>query len=135
MIILIGLTAEQIKEVTAEQIKKVKSRQIKEITAKATVKENYFNQITHDGKIAGARIILLPKTQNQQELAQYYTAADYFLNLTYEDNYPTVNLEAEACGTDVITYDVGGCRETISRLGSKCVKAGDIGGVVERITF
>ncbi len=28
---------------------------------------------------------------------------------------PTVNLEAAACGTRVVTYDVGGCRETICR--------------------
>lgn len=41
---------------------------------------------------------------------------DFFVNPTYEDNYPTVNLEAIACGTRVITYDTGGCRETIKRI-------------------
>jgi glycosyltransferase involved in cell wall biosynthesis len=63
----------------------------------------------------GASILVLPRTSSAQELAQIYTAADVFVNMTREDNYPTVNLEAEACGTPVISYDTGGCKETISR--------------------
>lgn len=53
------------------------------------------------------------RTNDARELAELYTTADVFVNPTYEDNYPTVNLEAAACGTKVITYDTGGCRETI----------------------
>lgn len=58
-------------------------------------------------------IICIPRTNSPQELAAIYTAADVFANPTYEDNYPTVNLKAQACGTRVITYDTGGSRETI----------------------
>lgn len=58
-------------------------------------------------------ILGIRRTNSPQELAAIYTAADVFFNPTYEDNYPTVNLEAEACGTRVVTYDTGGCRETI----------------------
>ena len=72
------------------------------------------------GKIFGGvnsllcyRIICIPRTSSAQELATIYTAADVFVNPTYEDNYPTVNLEAQACGTRVVTYDTGGCRETL----------------------
>lgn len=50
---------------------------------------------------------------DSRELASIYTTADVLLNPTREDNYPTVNLEAQACGTRVITYDVGGCAETL----------------------
>ena len=66
-------------------------------------------------------IIGLERTNSPRELAGIYTSADIFFNPTKEDNYPTVNLEAEACGTDVITYDVGGCGETIHRAGSTAV--------------
>lgn len=59
------------------------------------------------------QIVALPRTSTPQELAAAYTAADVFFNPTTEDNYPTVNLEAEACGTPVVTYDTGGCRETV----------------------
>ncbi len=58
-------------------------------------------------------LIALPRTESQKELVEAYSAADVFFNPTREDNYPTVNLEAEACGTPVITYNVGGCAETL----------------------
>lgn len=47
---------------------------------------------------------------------EIYAAADLFINPTYEDNFPTVNLEAMACGTRVITYNSCGCRETIGEI-------------------
>lgn len=59
-------------------------------------------------------IIGLARTDSPQMLAGIYSAADVFFNPTREDNYPTVNLEAEACGTPVITYNTGGCSETIA---------------------
>lgn len=64
-------------------------------------------------KASAEQIVALPRTSTPQELAAAYTAADVFFNPTTEDNYPTVNLEAEACGTPVVTYDTGGCRETV----------------------
>ncbi len=64
-------------------------------------------------KGSAEQIVALPRTSTPQELAAAYTAADVFFNPTTEDNYPTVNLEAEACGTPVVTYDTGGCRETV----------------------
>ena len=61
----------------------------------------------------GGRVILMARTDSPMQLAAVYAAADVFFNSTVEDNYPTVNLEAEACGTPVVTYDTGGCRETV----------------------
>ncbi len=58
-------------------------------------------------------IICIENVQDQNELAAIYTAADYFINPTLEDNFPTVNLEALSCGTPVITYDTGGCGEML----------------------
>lgn len=58
-------------------------------------------------------IIGISRTNNTQELAEIYTAADVFLNPTYEDTYPTVNLEAQACGTPVVTYRTGGSVESV----------------------
>lgn len=69
-------------------------------------------------------VITIPRTNSPQELAAIYTAADVLFNPTYEDNYPTVNLEAEACGTRVITYDTGGAKETLSRPDSQAIPKG-----------
>lgn len=74
-------------------------------------------------------VIGIERTDNRQELVALYNLADVYVNLTYEENYPTVNLEAEACGTDVITYDAGGCRETIHRADSLVVAVGDLNAV------
>ncbi len=58
-------------------------------------------------------ILGLCRVKNPQELAKIYSAADVFVNPTYADNFPTVNLEALACGVPVVTYDVGGSAEAI----------------------
>lgn len=71
-------------------------------------------------KATSGELVCLPKTSSLEELAAAYTAADVFFNPTREDNFPTVNLEAEACGTPVVTYDTGGCSETIV-LPDSCV--------------
>ena len=68
----------------------------------------------------------IQRTDSPQELAAIYTAADVFVNPTYEDNYPTVNLEAQACGTRVITYDTGGCNETIRSENGIVVQRGSV---------
>jgi putative colanic acid biosynthesis glycosyltransferase len=61
-----------------------------------------------------SNILVLEKTNNIAELAEIYSAANVFVNPTLEDNFPTTNLEALACGTPVITYDTGGSVESVS---------------------
>lgn len=58
-------------------------------------------------------IIGIKKTTDMVELSMLYSFATVLFNPTYEDNYPTVNLEAIACHTPVVAYDTGGCKETI----------------------
>ncbi len=58
-------------------------------------------------------IIAIERTNSAVELAEIYSAADVFVNPTYADNYPTVNLEAQSCGTPVITYRTGGSVESV----------------------
>ena len=53
----------------------------------------------------------LTRTDSIEELAALYSAADVFVNPTYVDNFPLVNLEALACGTPVVTYNTGGSPE------------------------
>lgn len=56
-------------------------------------------------------VISIHRTQNQHELAQIYSAADLFVNPTREENYPTVNMEAIACGTPALSFRTGGSPE------------------------
>ena len=58
-------------------------------------------------------IIGITRTDSVQDLASLYSTADILFNPTLEDNYPTVNLEALACGTPIITFNTGGSPEPI----------------------
>lgn len=64
-----------------------------------------------------AGTIGISRTNSVQDLVEYYSLAYAFVNPTYEDNYPTTNLEAIACGTPVITYDTGGSGESANWFG------------------
>lgn len=59
------------------------------------------------------KIIAIPRTNDLEELVDYYNLADVFMNPTLDDNFPTTNLEALACGTPVITFNTGGSPEAI----------------------
>lgn len=78
-------------------------------------------------------LILICRTQNQQELAMIYSLADVFVNPTYADMFPTVNLEALACSTPVITYRTGGSPEAVDEKTGVVVEQGDIDGLTEAI--
>ncbi|WP_101694211.1 glycosyltransferase [Dorea phocaeensis] len=58
-------------------------------------------------------MLIVPYTESQDELAEIYSLADVFVLGSKMDNYPTVCLEANSCGTPVIGFDVGGVKETI----------------------
>lgn len=76
-------------------------------------------------KLDNKRICAIKRTTNQKELAEIYTAADVFVNPTTEDNFPTVNLEALACGTPVVTYNTGGSPECINERTGLVVEKGN----------
>ncbi len=78
-------------------------------------------------------IIGIRRTESIKELAELYTLADYFVNPTYEDSYPTTNLESIACGTPVITYKTGGSPESVAANCGTVVEVGDIEGVKNAI--
>ena len=77
-------------------------------------------------------IIGIERTNSVDDLVKMYSAADVYVNLTYEDNYPTTNIEAIACGTPVITYDTGGSPESAREYGV-IVKKGDVEKISQMI--
>ncbi len=84
--------------------------------------KNYPNKIT-----------AITRTSNQQELVEWYNAAYVFVNPTLEDNFPTTNLEALACGTPVITFDTGGSPECINDTCGIVVEKGNLTKLKEAI--
>lgn len=68
----------------------------------------------------------LLRTATQEELAAWYSRAYVYVNPTLEDNFPTTNLEALACGTPVITYRTGGSPECLNDTCGIVVEKGNI---------
>lgn len=73
------------------------------------------------------------KTQNIEELATLYSRATVFVNPTHSDNFPTVNLEALACGTPVITYRTGGSPEAVDESTGIVVDKRDVQSLANAI--
>lgn len=78
-------------------------------------------------------IIGIERTENIGQLRELYSGALAFVNPTWEDNFPTTNLEALACGTPVVTYNTGGSVEAVDSSTGIIVKQGNIAGLVESI--
>lgn len=78
-------------------------------------------------------VLGLERTSSVRELAEYYSMADVFVNATLEDNFPTTNLEALACGTPVITFAAGGSPESLDESCGRVVPKGDEEGLLRAV--
>jgi len=82
-----------------------------------------------------SKIIGISSTENLKELAGLYSASDLFMNPTWEDNFPTTNIEALACGTPVVSYKTGGSTEALSPETGYVVEKGDINGLLNVVNI
>jgi glycosyltransferase involved in cell wall biosynthesis len=78
-------------------------------------------------------ILCIHRTHNQKELAEIYSEADLFVNPTREENFPTVNMEALACGTPVLTFRTGGSPESIDESCGSVVACDDMDAMEKEI--
>jgi len=87
------------------------------------------NQLKHLPK----NIIGITRTNNVKELAEIYTCADVFFNPTLEEVMGLTNVEAQACGTPVITFNTGGSIETVDNSTGFIVEKGDLEEAIKMI--
>lgn len=52
-----------------------------------------------------ANVINIPATNNQKELAEWYSTADVFITMSKEEAFGRVSAEALMCGTPIVCYD------------------------------
>jgi len=83
--------------------------------------------------VAEQNVTIIHRTENQDELAQYYSMADVFVICSVIENFPTVCLEALACGTPICGFDVGGTKETAPGELGTFVPYGDIEALSEAV--
>ncbi|KAA6340159.1 N-acetyl-alpha-D-glucosaminyl L-malate synthase [termite gut metagenome] len=82
-----------------------------------------------------SNIIGIERTENIHQLVELYSSADIFINPTWDDNFPTTNIESLSCGTPVITYNTGGSIEAINNDTGFIVAQGDITGLLNAINL
>lgn len=70
-------------------------------------------------------VMLYGYTANQYEMAQLYSMAEVFVNCSREDTLSSLNLEAQACGTPVVTYEATGNKETVGEGCGYVVETGN----------
>ena len=75
----------------------------------------------------------ISRTDSVEQLAQLYSEANVMVNPTYADSFPTVNMEALACGTPVITYRTGGSPEIVDEKTGVVVEQADVEGLANAI--
>ncbi len=80
-----------------------------------------------------SNIVTLAPIGDMNVLAEYYSMADVFVLPSLAENYATVTLEAMACGTPVVGFDVGGIPEQLSNGKGIIVEAGNQQAFTEAI--
>ncbi len=75
------------------------------------------------------KVETIERTADVRTLVRLYSGATALVNPTWQDNYPTVNLESISCGTPVVTYRTGGSVESVTPETGYIVEKGDVKGM------
>ncbi len=81
-------------------------------------------------------LIKLPYVSDERILAKYYSMSDIYVLTSIAENCPLVVLEAQACGTPVVAFGVGGVPELIKHKHTGWLAtAKDVEGLLEGLEF
>lgn len=80
---------------------------------------------TENNNTLPSNVLQIGYTKNRKELAELYSMADVLVNCSREDTLSSLNLECQACGTPVVTYDATGSKETVDGRCGFAVSTGD----------
>lgn len=83
--------------------------------------------------VESPKIIRLGYIKGREEMAEVYSMADVFVNCSREDTLSSLNLECQACGTPVVTYDATGSKETVDNQCGFAVQTGNCQALWEKV--
>ena len=79
------------------------------------------------------KILCIPKTNDQIELAKFYSMSDLFLNLSYEETFGLTVVEAKKCGAKVLVYKDTACEEVLNLYGGGIIVDQNVSAVERTI--
>lgn len=71
------------------------------------------------------KVVHIDYIQNAYDMAAVYSMADIMVNCSREDTLSSLNIECQACGTPVVTYEATGNKETVDGVCSLAVESGN----------
>ena len=80
-----------------------------------------------------SNVLLIGYTKSPKEMAELYSMADVFVNCSREDTLSSLNMECQACGTPVVTYDATGSKETVDGECGFAAPTGDAEALWEKV--
>lgn len=86
-----------------------------------------------DEALLPENVISIPYIKIKEQMVEWYSAADVFVNPTMGDNFPTVNIEALSCGTPVVTCNTGGSPEIAGNTFGRIVYSKSAEEFIEKI--
>lgn len=78
-------------------------------------------------------IIGIERTESQDELCEFYSASDLFLNLSVEETFGLTTAEAFASGVPSVVYNATACPELVTEETGFIVEKQDLKGLVQVI--
>lgn len=73
-----------------------------------------------------SNVLPLGYIKDREELRQIYSACDVFVNCTQGDSLSLINVEAQSCGTPVVTHRNTGAQETVDNKCGFSVETGNV---------
>ena len=84
-------------------------------------------------KILPQGIVAVKRTNNVEELAGIYSAADIVLNLSYQERFGMTTVEGFGCGTPSIVYNVTASPELLTNYTGFVVSQGHLSAVIASV--
>lgn len=86
----------------------------------------------YDGDLPD-KVIAINRTDSKEQLAQYYSMADVYLNLSEQETFGKVSAEAVSCGTPVVAYDVTANGEIVAPDGGIKIQTRDSSNILKAL--
>lgn len=92
-----------------------------------------IGKMGYEGKLP-ENIISVPPIKDTSKLAEYYSMADVYLNLSREETFGKVSAEALSCGTPIIAIDSTANKELVPTDGGQVLMSNDVQDILQAIS-